>query len=264
MTRGQGNEGQSVRLGKGIPRTGQAGADGIRRKGAAVGRRLADLSALEAEGGDERQDADLRRHEGDRPCRQDDRVRRSSALPDRLRVLQRRCDRRPDAGRDVSQGLARRRLVRHAGPHPRRHRLGRHASHGEQLRARSGRGPLFPRGDVHAHAGRDPLGPDAPQRRCRRLSLRAADSEVRGLRDLSLRQSARPRLGPLGAGFRVRRHGRQPLSRRALLRASRLSGEACSSAAGLSAAHPPLPRRRKSSRAGIFPIRCKAICSWRT
>ena len=49
--------------------------------------------------------------------------------------------------------------MRHPRPRSRRHRLRRHASHGEQLRARSGRGHVFPRRHLHAHAGRNPLGP---------------------------------------------------------------------------------------------------------
>ena len=86
----QGPEGQPVRLGEGVPRAGQAGADGVRRQGPALGRRLADLSALEAQGGDERQAPDPRRHRRRRQGRQEDRLRRRPALPDRLRVLQRR------------------------------------------------------------------------------------------------------------------------------------------------------------------------------
>ena len=113
MTRRQGYEGQPVRLREGVPRAGQAGADGVRHQGPAVGGRLAELSALEAQGGDERQDPDPRRHQGRRQGRQDDRLRRSSALPDRLRVLQRRRPRRPGARPDVPQGHQRRRQGRH-------------------------------------------------------------------------------------------------------------------------------------------------------
>ena len=51
-------------------------------------------------------------------------------------------------------------------------------------------------------------------RQRRRLPLRAADAEVRGLRHLRLRQPARPRLRPLGPGHRRRRHRRQPVPRR--------------------------------------------------
>ena len=40
--RRQGAEGQPVRLGGAVPRTGQPGADGVRHQGPAVGRRLAD------------------------------------------------------------------------------------------------------------------------------------------------------------------------------------------------------------------------------
>ena len=63
-------EGQAVRLGGDVPRAGQPGADGVRHQGPAVGRRLADLSALEADRADERQAADSRRHQRRRQSRQ--------------------------------------------------------------------------------------------------------------------------------------------------------------------------------------------------
>ena len=49
MTVAQGHEGQPLRLRREVPRAGQPGADGVRHQGPAVGRRLADLSALEAD-----------------------------------------------------------------------------------------------------------------------------------------------------------------------------------------------------------------------
>ena len=110
----QGAEGQPVRLREGVPRAGQAGADGVRHQGPALGRRLADLPALEAQGGDERQAPHLRGHRRRRQGRQDDRLRRRPALPDRLRVLQRRRARRPGARPDVPQGHRRRRQGRRA------------------------------------------------------------------------------------------------------------------------------------------------------
>ena len=68
---------------------------------------------------------------------------------------------------------------------PQRPRLGRHAPHGQQLRARPGRGALLPGRHVPPHAGRDALRPAGALRQRRRLPLRAADAEVRGLRHLS-------------------------------------------------------------------------------
>ena len=53
-----------------VPRPDQPGADGVRHQGPAVGRGLADLSALEAHRADERQAADPRRHQRRRPGRQ--------------------------------------------------------------------------------------------------------------------------------------------------------------------------------------------------
>ena len=69
------------------------------------------------------------------------RLRRRPALPDRLRVLQRRRPRRPGARPDVPQGHRRRRQGRRPRPRPRRPRLGRHAPHVQQLSARPGRRP---------------------------------------------------------------------------------------------------------------------------
>ena len=110
--RRQGDEGQPVRLREGIPRAGQAGADVVRHQGPAVGGRLAELSALEAQGGDERQAPDPRRHQRRRQGRQVHGLRRPPALPDRLRVLQRRRARRPGARPDVPEGHRRRRQGR--------------------------------------------------------------------------------------------------------------------------------------------------------
>ena len=72
-----------------------------------------------------------------------------------------------------------------------------------------GRGALLPGRDVPPHAGRDALRPAGALRQRRRLPLRAADAEVRRLRHLRLRQPARPRLRPLGPGHRRRRHRRR-------------------------------------------------------
>ena len=157
--RRQGAEGQPVRLGRGIPRAGQPGADGVRHQGPAVGRRLADLSALEAQGADERQAADPRRHRRRRQGRHCKTLRRRPAQPDRLRVLERRRARGQGAGpvflKDTD-GDDKADVARAHAPRP---RLGRHAPHGQQLRARSGRRALLPGRDVPPHAGRNALRP---------------------------------------------------------------------------------------------------------
>ena len=64
-------------------------------------------------------------------------------------------------GPAVPQGHRRRRQGRRARARAARPRLGRHASHGQQLRARSGRGALLPGRHVPPHAGRDALRPAA-------------------------------------------------------------------------------------------------------
>ena len=134
-----------------------------------------------------------------------------------------------------------------------RPRLGRHAPHGQQLRARPGRGALLPGRHVPPHAGRDAVRPAGALRQRRRLPLRAADAEVRRLRHLRLRQPARPRLRPLGPGHRRRRHRRQPVPRRPVLRPPRLSR---TSTAGrrrsISSGPGPAPASR-SSRSRHFP-----------
>ena len=89
------------------------------------------------------------------------RLRRRPALPDRLRVLQRRRPRRPGARPDVPQGHRRRRQGRRPRARAARPRLGRHAPHRQQLRARPGRRALLPGRHVPPHAGRDALRPAA-------------------------------------------------------------------------------------------------------
>ena len=156
MTVAKGHEGQPLRLREGVPRAGQPGADGVRHQGPAVGRRLADLSALEAEGGDERQAPHPRRHRRRRQGRQvhdvfaDDLHSPTgfefwnggvlvAQAPDLLFLKDTDGDDKADVRERVLQ----------------RPRLGRHAPHGQQLRARSGRGALLPGRHVPPHAGRD-------------------------------------------------------------------------------------------------------------
>ena len=160
MTVGQGHEGQPVRLRGGVPRAGQPGADVVRHQGPAVGRRLADLPALEAQGGDERQAPDPRGHRRRRQGRQvhdvfADHLHSPTGFefwnggvlvaqaPDLLFLK--------DTDGDDKADVARAR--------PARPRLGRHAPHVQQLHARPGRGALLPGRDVPPHAGRDALRP---------------------------------------------------------------------------------------------------------
>ena len=85
-------EGRAVRLGEGVPRAGQPGADGLRHARPALGRGLEELSALAAQDADGRQAADPRGHQRRRQGRQAHGLRRRPAQPDRLRVLERRRD----------------------------------------------------------------------------------------------------------------------------------------------------------------------------
>ena len=162
------------------------------------------------------------------------RLRRQPALPDRLRVLQRRRARRPGARPDVPQGHQRRRQGRHracacctASTRPTR------TTRPTASRSIPAAALYFQEGTFHHTQVETPYGPPRALRQRRRLPLRAADAEVRGLRHLRLRQSARPRLRPLGPGHRHRRHRRRSVSRRAVLRPSRLPAEARPAAAGL-------------------------------
>ena len=136
---------------------------------------LADLSALEAQGGDERQAPDLRGHRRRRQGRQDDRLRRRPALPDRLRVLQRRRPRRPGARPDVPQGHRRRRQGRRPRARAHRPRLGRHAPHVQQLRSSTPAAALyFQEGTFHHTQVETPYGPPVRCVERGRLPLRAA------------------------------------------------------------------------------------------
>ena len=81
----------------------------------------------------------------------------------------------------------------------RRPRHGRHAPHDQQLHVRSGRRALLAGRHLPPDAGRDALGPDRAAGRRRRLPLRAADVEVRGLHPDEFPQPARARVRPAGA-----------------------------------------------------------------
>ena len=186
MTRRQGYEGHALRFRKGVSRAGQAGADAVRRQGPAVGRGLAELSALEAEGGDERQDPRSSRTPRAPARPTSDRLRRSPELPDRLRVLQRRRPRRPGARPALPQGHQRRRQGRPARPRARRPRLGRLAPHRQQLRPRSGRrGSTSRKAPSITRRSRRPTGRRV---RCANggvFRYEPRDAEVRCLRHLS-------------------------------------------------------------------------------
>ena len=143
------------------------------------------------------------------------RLRRRPAQPDRLRVLQRRRARRPGARPAVPQGHRRRRQGRR--PRARPHGLDSADTHhtANSFVLDPGGALYFQEGTFHHTQVETPYGPPRALRQRRRLPLRAADAEVRGLRHLRLRQPARPRLRPLGPGHRRRRHRRATLPRRA-------------------------------------------------
>ena len=114
MTVGQGHEGQPGGSEEDVSRAGQSRANGVRHQGAAVGGRVGKLSALEAQGRNERQAADPGRHRRRRPGRQVHHVCRQAAQSHRLRVLERRRAGRHGARPAVPQGHRRRRSGRHA------------------------------------------------------------------------------------------------------------------------------------------------------
>ena len=105
MTVRQGVEGNAVRRRKDVPRTGKPGADGVGRKGAAVGRGVAAVPTLEAGRAVQRQAPHPRRHRRRRQGRQVYDLRRQPPEPDRLRVRQRWRSRRASPGPDIPEGL---------------------------------------------------------------------------------------------------------------------------------------------------------------
>ena len=238
----------------------------VRHQGPAVGGGLADLPALEAEGADERQAADPRGHRRRRQGRQAHRVRRRSAQPDRLRVLQRRRASSPRRRTWCSSRTptATTRPTSEADP-ARRPRLGRHAPHDQQLHLRSGRRALLPGRDVPPHAGRDAVGPGGAPGQRRRLPLRAADAEVRGLRPDDFANPHGHVFDRWGQDIVVDGTGGQPYHGPVVLRPRRTTRRkhdqgrrrSTSSARGRVAAS-------RSSPAGISPTRCRATCSCST
>ena len=195
-----------------FPELAKAGADGVGHEGPAVGGRLAELPALEAQGGAERQDPHLRGHQGDRQGRQDARsspttctARPASTFynggvlvaqaPDIMFLKDSDGGDKADIRVRVLDGMD------SADTH--------HTSNSFSIDP--GGAVYCQEGTFHPHPGRNALRPADAQRQRRRLPLRAAHPEVRRLRHLRLRQPARPRLGPLGRGLRLRRHRGQPL-----------------------------------------------------
>ena len=226
-----------------------------------MGRGLADLSALEAQGGDERQAPDPRRHRRRRQGRQDDRLRRPPALPDRLRVLQRRRARRPGARPDVPQGHRRRRQGRRPRARAQRPRLGRHAPH-------------RPTASCSTRAGRSTSRKArSTTRRSRRPTARrcaaptpASSATSRGRR--SSRSTSRYGFAnPHGHVFDrwgqdivIDGTGANPYHAALVLRPPRLSRRSTPGRRrSTSSAPAPAPASR-SSPAGTSPTRCRATC----
>ncbi len=234
MTVGKGLKVNAVRRREEVARTGQAGADGVRHEGPAVGGRVADLPALEAQA---RRCNDklliLEDTDGDGKADTCTGVRRPAPQPDRVRVLQRRRHRRAGAGPDVPQGHQRRRQGRRPRARPPRARLGRHAPHRQQLRARPGRARSTSR--KARSTTRRSKTPTA--RRSALANGGVFRYEPRTQKfdiyvTYALRQPARPRLRPLGPGHRRRRHRREPYHAATVLRPPRVPGQARPPAAG--------------------------------
>jgi hypothetical protein len=186
-----------VRQRAAVPRAREPRADVVRYARAAVGRGLAELSAPAAVEPAARRAPRPRgrRRRRSRGSRRG--LRRSARQPDGLRVLERRRPRRVLPRSPVPEGHRRRRSLRRARARAARPVVGRHAPLGEQLRVRSRGRALLPGGRVPPLAGRVDLR-RAPRPRRGRVALRSAQLPGRALRRLRLRESARPRVRPLG------------------------------------------------------------------
>ena len=181
--------------------------------------------------------------------------------PTGFRVRQRRRLDRPGARPDVLEGHQRRRQGRRPRARSLRPRLGRHAPHLQQLPARPRRRPLFSRGNVPPDPGRDAVWPAGALLERGGFPLRAEVAEVRRLRLVRLRQPARPRLRPLGPGYRGRRHRVGPHPRHPVFGPRRLPQQARRPAPGLPAAHPAHARHRVSRAAATSPRNSRETCS---
>ena len=155
-------------------------------QGPAVGGGLEELSALAAEDADGRQAADPRGHQRRRQGRQAHGLRRRSQQPDRLRVLQRRRDRRAGAEPRLPQGHQRRRqaTTRRRSSSTASTRPTRTTRSTASRSIRAARSTCRKASSI-ARRSRSPWGADDAAGRRRRLPVRAADVEVRGLRPVS-------------------------------------------------------------------------------
>ncbi len=196
----QGPEGRALRVGEGVPRAGQPGADGVRHARPALGRGLEELSALAAEDADGRQAADPRGHQRRRQGRQAHGLRRRSATtrpasssgtaacilaqPPNLVFLK---DTNGDDRYDTKE------ILLHGFDSADTH----HAIN--SFTFDPGGALYMQEGIFHRTQVESPWGADHAPGRRRRLPLRAADVEVRDLRPDQLPQPARPRLRPRGA-----------------------------------------------------------------
>ena len=257
MTVGKGMKVEPVRLGEGVSRAGQPGADAVRHQGPAwvaawptyphwkPKEEMNDkLLILEDTDGDGKADKrtvfadDLHNPTGFEFCNGGVIV---AQAPDLVFLKDTNGDDKADVRERVLHGLD------SADTH--------HTSNSFALDP--GRGALLPGRDVPPHAGRDAVGPAGAAGQRRRLPLRAADAEVRGLRHLWLRQPARPRLRPLGPGHRHRRHRRPARTTAPLvLRPRRLPAtKHDQAAAGLPAAAPGPCRRHRDPLQPALPRR---------
>ncbi len=253
MTIGKGLKVELFASEKEFPELVKPGADGVRHQGPPVGRGLEELSALEAEDADGRQAAHPRRHQRRRQGRQVHGLRRRSAEPDRLRVLERRRPRRPAAEPRLPEGHKRRRQVRHQGDRAARLRLGRHAPRDEQLHLRSRRRAVLSGRRLPPHVGRVAVGTGHAPGRRRRLPVRAADVEVRDLRALQFPEPARPRLRPVGPGHRVRCDRRPAVLRAVVLDQEVLPGDGDQAGAEARRRPHPADRRRGDALEPALP-----------
>ena len=170
--------------------------------------------------------------------------------------------RRQAPGPAVSQGHQRRRPGRLQRARARRPRLRRHAPHGQQLRARSGRRALLPgRHLPSTRRSRRRRAARALRQRAASFALSRRRTSSKPTSAIGFRQSARARVRPLGQRHRHRRHRRRALLRRRASRGKSISRRSTHGIAdGLQAAHAALPRHRDSLQPALPRRICRAIC----
>ncbi len=193
-------------------------------------------------------------------------VRRRPAQPDRLRVLERRRARRAGA-RTCCSSRTPTATTRPTCSERVLHGLDTADTHhtANSFTLDPGGALYFQEGTFHHTQVETPWGPPRARGQRRRLPLRAAGAEVRRLRLVRLRQPARPRLRPLGAGHRRRRHRRRT-------RITARSSPATSTIPHKHARPPQVYQQRTRPCPGIeYPLqpalsrtRCRATCSCRT